>query len=50
MEVATAAAKKRERGEGGVEGNERMKGRGWWRCGRRSNKEEGRAAAASPGE
>ncbi|GMN62153.1 hypothetical protein TIFTF001_031235 [Ficus carica] len=37
-EVATAAAKKRERGEG----DGRMKGRGWQHCGRRSNKEEGR--------
>ncbi|GMN51244.1 hypothetical protein TIFTF001_020398 [Ficus carica] len=41
---------KGERGEGGVEVDGRMKGRGWWRCGRRSNEEEGRAAVASPGE
>ena len=32
------AVKKREKGEG----NGRMKGRGWRRCGRRLNEEEGR--------
>ncbi|GMN22850.1 hypothetical protein TIFTF001_043584 [Ficus carica] len=42
---------KGERGEGDVEGDGRMRGKGWWHCGRRSNEEEGRAAAvASPGE
>ncbi|GMN69278.1 hypothetical protein TIFTF001_038333 [Ficus carica] len=50
MEVTTAAAKKRERGEGSVEGVERMRGRGWRRCGRQPNEEEGRAAVALPGE
>ena len=45
--MATAAAEKGERVEGGVEGNGRIRGRGWLRCGRRSNKEKGRAAAAA---
>ena len=50
VEVATAATEKGEKGEGGVEGNGRVRGRGWWRCGRRSNEEEVKAAMASPGE
>ncbi|GMN59375.1 hypothetical protein TIFTF001_028492 [Ficus carica] len=45
-----AAKEKGERGEGGVEGDGRMRGRGWWRCGQWSNEEEGRAVAASLGE
>ncbi|GMN24920.1 hypothetical protein TIFTF001_040641 [Ficus carica] len=48
--MATVASEKRERREGGVEGDGRMRGRGWLRFGRRSNEEDGRAAAASPGE
>ena len=35
--------KKREKGEG----DGRMKGRGWWPCGRRSNEEEGRAGGVT---
>ncbi|GMN47673.1 hypothetical protein TIFTF001_016851 [Ficus carica] len=48
--VATAVAEKGKRGEGGVEGVRIMRGRGWRRCGRRENEEEGRTAAAAPGE
>ncbi|GMN63504.1 hypothetical protein TIFTF001_032591 [Ficus carica] len=49
-EGGDGGGKKRERGEGGVESDGRTRGRGWLCCGRRSNEEEGRTAAASPGE
>ncbi|GMN64355.1 hypothetical protein TIFTF001_033434 [Ficus carica] len=44
------AENKGERGEGSVEGDGRMRERGWRHCGRRLNEEEGRAAAALSGE
>ncbi|GMN47758.1 hypothetical protein TIFTF001_016934 [Ficus carica] len=50
MVAVEVATEKGERGEDGVEGDRRMRGRGWWHCGRRLNEEEGRAATVSPGE
>ncbi|GMN62287.1 hypothetical protein TIFTF001_031372 [Ficus carica] len=40
VEVAAAVTEKGERGEGGIEGDGRMRERGWLRCRRRSNEEE----------
>ncbi|GMN63506.1 hypothetical protein TIFTF001_032597 [Ficus carica] len=45
--VAVEVVKKRERGEGGVEGDGRMRGRGWRRYGRRSNEKERRASGVT---
>ena len=48
--MTTVVVKKREKAEGGIEGNGKMREKGGWRQRRLENEREGKVSVASAGE